>query len=67
MLDAAVDNPPRGERGERRHRSLVERISVAGSIAPNAFFELNHAGFFGAVGAMVNFLLVLIAFKVDEG
>ncbi len=54
------------ESGQSRLDALSERLSVAGSVAPNSFFALNHGAFSSAVGAMINYLLVLIAFKVDE-
>ncbi len=47
------------------HLALTDRMREDGSLAPGGYFELNNGLFSSAFSTVVNYLLVLIAFKID--
>ena len=47
------------------HLALRERMREGGVLEPGGYFQLNNGLFSSAFATTVNYLLVLIAFKID--
>ncbi len=72
LVDSAVDSVRRSGGGGYRqedqvfeHLALRERMKEGGVLEPGGYFQLNNGLFSSAFATMVNYLLVLVAFKID--